>query len=83
MSSRYGSQGSWYYEHVAGLRLPRDGSGRGWRRIILDPSVLRPLGGNATHPLLPVCDTALDSDTKLVSASARSFTPLGFATICK
>ena len=81
----YGSQGSFYYEHVAGIRLPRDGSGRGWRRIVLDPSVLRPLdhGGStgATGPgsLSPVC--AISGDAKLVSASARSATPLGFATI--
>ena len=63
----------------AGLRLPRDGSGRGWRRIVLDPSVLRPLGGNATASRPPVC--ALASDAKLTSAAARSATPLGFAAV--
>ena len=70
----YGSQGSWYYEHVAGIRLADGAAGRGWRRIILDPSVLRPQGGGTA-----AC--ALSGDAQLTSASARSATPLGFATI--
>ena len=48
---------------------------------MLDPSVLRPVdrGGSAGSPLSPVC--ALSGDAKLVSAAAKSATPLGFATI--
>ena len=77
----FGSQGSWYYEHVAGIRLPRDGSGRGWRRILLDPSVLRPRSTTSSPSPLPVCALRNDSPFKLTAARAKSATPLGPAAI--
>ena len=76
----YGSQGSFYYEHVAGIRQAP--GTRGWRRIVLDPSVLRPrrpIALATDSPITPVC--ALTGDAKLTSAAARTATPLGFAAI--
>ena len=65
----YGSQGSFYYEHVAGIRMVAPG----WSRVALDPSVLRTPKGVPTvceRPSLP-----------LTAASARTHTPQGVVAL--
>ena len=74
----FGSVGAWFFEHVAGVRLPpkaeRLGQGaRGWQRIVYDATVLRSAAGSAMCDSLSWANATETTVRGVVSGSWSCF----------